>query len=285
MMRDDIAPFALWLRHAVLGGVALALSACSGLPTPAMRTAIAESEVNRAHWHARVVESQDYRLWSAGPVPSKVGTHNVLTIMIEGDGLSWLNQHMPSLDPTPIDAEGLRLALTMPESVVYLARPCQFVMSDACTQRDWTEARYHPRLVAVMDAAIDQLKAQYGGKQVVLAGYSGGGVMAALIAARRADVTELVTIAANLDTAAWTKHHGLAPLTGSLNPADDWASLATIPQRHYVGADDTTVPPSIAHAYAARFPSNAKPEIIIIPGRGHGGWHWPSHRDESYLND
>lgn len=175
-----------------------------------------------------------------------------------------------------MNAEGLHIALTIPGNVVYLARPCQFVMSDACTQGDWTEARYHPRLVAAMDNAIDQLKAQYGAKQVKLAGYSGGGVMAALIAARRSDVAGLVTIAANLDTAEWTRHHGLAPLSGSLNPADAWASLAAIPQRHYVGADDTTVPPAITYAYAARFPNSAKPEIIIIPGQGHEGWQWPA---------
>ncbi|MFM9889888.1 MAG: alpha/beta fold hydrolase [Rickettsiales bacterium] len=280
-MSDDSAPFALWLRRAVLGCAALALVACSSVPTPAIRTAIAESQVDKAGWHANVIEAQSYRIWSAGPAPEKTAAAEVLNIMIEGDGLAWLNQHTPSLDPTPINAEGLRLALTIPGNVVYLARPCQFVMSDACTQSDWTEARFHPRLVAVMNAAIDQLKAEYGAKQVKLAGYSGGGVMAALIAARRADVAGLTTIAANLDTAAWVRHHGLTPLTGSLNPADDWAALTTIPQRHYVGADDTTVPFSIAHAYAARFPSNAKPEIIIEHGQGHEGWQWPAANAQS----
>jgi pimeloyl-ACP methyl ester carboxylesterase len=241
-----------------------------------MRTALAQKHLNEAGWRARVIEAQPYRLWSAGPAPTKIAATDTLTIMIEGDGLSWLNQHTPSLDPTPMNAEGLRLALAMPGSVVYLARPCQFVRSDTCTLADWTEARYHPRLVAAMDAAIDQLKARYDAKYVQLAGYSGGGVMAALIAARRSDVARLVTIAANLDTAAWVRHHGLTPLAGSLNPADDWASLANIRQRHYVGAEDTTVPPAIAHAYAARFPASAKLEIILVPRQGHEGWQWPA---------
>ena len=72
----------------------------------------------------------------------------------------------------------------------------------------------------------------------MLVGYSGGGTLAALLATRRQDVSRLVTVAGLLDHAAWTQALRISPLTGSLNPADEWAQLRQIPQVHYVGGKD-----------------------------------------------
>jgi esterase/lipase len=53
-----------------------------------------------------------------------------------------------------------------------------------------------------MDAAVTALKRASGASRLRLVGYSGGGVMAMLLAARRDDVAQVVTIAAPLRLAA-----------------------------------------------------------------------------------
>jgi hypothetical protein len=63
-------------------------------------------------------------------------------------------------------------------------------------------------------------------------------------------------------------HHVLA-LEASLNPADEWQSLITIPQRHYVGARDEVVSRAVTDAYASRFPSNLRPEVVVVPEFDH----------------
>ena len=113
------------------------------------------------------------------------------------------------------------------------------------------------------------LKDRFGCDRIELIGYSGGGTVAALVAARRKDVIHLVTVAANLDHALWTQQHDIAPLDGSLNPVDLWPRLARIPQVHFVGADDEIVDPSIAAAYRARFPRGSPIRIETIPGFDH----------------
>ena len=51
-------------------------------------------------------------------------------------------------------------------------------------------------------------------REVTFVGYSGGGVLAVLIAERLDNVAGVITVGANLDTDAWTEHHGYLPLTG-----------------------------------------------------------------------
>ena len=53
-----------------------------------------------------------------------------------------------------------------------------------------------------------------------------------LLAARRSDVDKVVTVAANLDLAYWTRRDRLAPLVGSLDPAGVAGAMGTIPQVH-----------------------------------------------------
>lgn len=152
---------------------------------------------------------------------------------------------------------------------IYLARPCQYVDLDTqpyCTPQYWTNRRFAPEVIDAANAAIDILKNRYRAHKLTLAGYSGGGAVAALVAARRDDVTELITFAGNLDTQAWTTLHDISPLSGSLSPADYWNDLKNIPQTHYVGAQDDIMPPVIAQSYARRFSENMRPEIIIEEG-------------------
>jgi dienelactone hydrolase len=210
----------------------------------------------------------------AGYLPKTIPANNTtLTIYIEGDGLAWINPSLVSPDPTPVTPVGLALALRHPRgAAAYLARPCQYVEGDdtqGCSTRYWTNLRFSPEVVDSANQAIGLLKEQFQATQLVLVGYSGGGAVAALVAARRHDVALLVTVAGNLDHQAWTTQHHATPLTGSLNPADAWPQLLEIPQIHFAGGKDQVVGPEVAESFANHFPADRRPEIRVIPGFNH----------------
>lgn len=193
-----------------------------------------------------------------------------LTIYIEGDGYAWASRTQPSSDPTPKKPIALELALQHTGgAAAYLVRPCQFLASAACEERYWTSARFAEEVVQASDVALDQLKTRFGAERLVLVGYSGGGAVATLLAARRTDVALLVTVAGNLDHAAWSRHHGVSPLSASLNPADEWHRLIHMKQVHLVGAGDQVMPPKLTQGYAARFPVEHQPVVRVIPGYDH----------------
>lgn len=196
-----------------------------------------------------------------------------LVVYIEGDGQAWINRGQLSDDPTPSDPISLRLAaLDEAPSLLYLARPCQFVTGSArrnCAPRYWSEARYAPEVIEAASEAIDRVKAEAGKASIELVGYSGGGVVAALLAARRRDVRKVIAVAANLDVAAWTAYHRVTPLSQSLDPADFTAALAKVPQVIFVGERDEVVPPALAAAYRAKLPAVAPVAVRPVAGFTH----------------
>ena len=255
------------------------LSGCvlqTSVISPEARIIHADTLAKMAGWHEHTIHTTLFTLKSYhSPAQKKT---NTLTIYIEGDGLAWLSQEMPSANPTPIIPTGLRMALHDQNNkpIVYLARPCQFVLQEkwaGCQQSYWTHLRFSPEVVNAMDQAVDRLKNEYHPKHIVLIGYSGGGTIAALIAARRTDVVQLTTVAAILDTDFWVRHESLTPLYGSLNPVDTWRNLISVPQTHWVGGKDTVAPKEVAFAFAEHFPATKKPKVIVIPAFDHAcGW-------------
>lgn len=175
----------------------------------------------------------------------------ILTVVIEGDGRAHDGRGRPTADPTPRDPVGRKIARAWPResAVAWLARPCQFVQDPACAPADWTTGRFSETAVAATASAVDELKARSGAARVRLVGWSGGGTLAALVAARRSDVAGLVTVAAPLDVGAWTAWHGATPLAG-MDPAR--GPGAPVPQLHLIGAFDPVVPPALARAPAER---------------------------------
>lgn len=236
--------------------------------TPEQRREASTRTASDAGWVSFTLTAGVFSL--AGFAPLSLRQTEILHVYIEGDGLAWINASTPSFDPTPAKATGLLLAIKDPSAqAVYLARPCQFVAGANCRNKYWTSHRFAPEVIAATDAAIDQLKQRFQSRQIVLIGYSGGGAVAALVAARRKDVTALMTVAGNLDTAAWTHRVKLSPLTGSLNPADAWRQLVSLPQVHFVGAQDEVVAKDIALSYRAAFPAERQPKVITVPGFDH----------------
>jgi len=226
-------------------------------------------------WQAQTIHTDsDFDLIAFAP--GVVRHAETLVIYIEGDGFAWRSRRTPSPNPTPLNPVGLRLAIDHKaqegEQVVYLARPCQYIdfkSQNLCRIQYWTSHRFSPEVIEATNAAITILKDRYQAEHIILAGYSGGGAVAPLVAARRDDVSAFYSYAGNLDIDAWTEHHSITPLHGSLNPADYWRELSGIPQVHYVGAEDKIVPANIAHSYAARFPEDQRPKIIVQQGKDH----------------
>lgn len=238
------------------------LLGCARLPF-ADRAATANRIAEERGWSVLHLPGGDFplRAYTAQPHPAET-----LTIYLEGDGLAWRSRYVPSSDPTPPDPIGLRLAAADPASAVaYLARPCQYLTSPRCNVDLWTSHRFSPAAISATSLAIDRLKRLFSAERVLLAGYSGGGVMAALVAAERTDVAGLITVAAPLDVGAWVRHHDVAPLTGSLDPARCCASpLSRLPQRHVAGTRDDVTPRSIVESYARVLTSEAPIRILGV---------------------
>lgn len=202
--------------------------------------------------------------------------HEAVTVYIEGDGYAWVASDVPSRDPTPLAPIALELAARDPSSnVVYLARPCQYGerASPRCDERYWTSARFSPEVIQSYDAVLTQLKATAAPPGFHLVGFSGGGAVALLLASGRQDVLSVRTIAGNIDHKAWTQLHDISPLGASLNAADRTESLASIPQLHFVGADDAVMPIAVAETYRQRFRDRRCVRIVTVPGAAHTtGW-------------
>jgi len=204
-----------------------------------------------------------------------------LTVYLESDGHAWIDQRTISADPTPLRPLLLEMAGADPAvAVAYVARPCQYpvgAMPAACHPAYWTNERFAPVVVDTTNAAIDNLLRISRAREIVLIGYSGGGVLAALVAARRNDVAGLVTVAAPLDHARWTGLHAISPLAGSLNPADDAERLASVPQIHLVGTRDDIVPRAPVDSYMARLPDRRRARVVEVSSQTHdccwvGAW-------------
>lgn len=205
---------------------------------------------------------------------TKIGDpHASLHVYIEGDGFAWISRSEPSMDPTPHDATGLSLAAADPApNVVYLARPCQFTpMADnpACTAAYWTTKRYAPEVVDAMDQAIDVIAARAPGASIELVGYSGGAAVAVMLAARRTDVTTLRTVAGNLDSEFVNRLHDVSSMPDSRNPIDDADRVAAIPQVHFSGTNDTTVPTSVADRFVHATGRRCA-RVVEVQGLAHG---------------
>jgi dienelactone hydrolase len=192
-------------------------------------------------------------------------------VFLDSDGSPWTRGGTEvSADPTPREPLALRLAAATRSSVLYVSRPCYFTapgVGERCDSKWWTSHRYAADVVDDIAVAIrSYLKSNTRFSRVTLVGYSGGGTLAALAADRIPEVSELVTVAGNLDIQAWTRLHGYLPLEGSLNPATAVRTKADLRAIHLVGLADENVPPRVGTAYFAAHPEDLVREY---PGFGH----------------
>ena len=133
--------------------------------------------------------------------------------------------------------------------------------------------RLAPAVIGALSGAISAAKGQSEARGVELIGFSGGGPAATLIAAGRRDVALLVTVAANLDLAAWTALHRVSPMLGSRDPARLAGAAPRGPQVHFAGADDDVVPAAIIRSYL-RKAGIAPGRLVVAKGHDHDCcWH------------
>jgi len=252
-----------------VAGAAL-VSGCAGGLTEDER-ARAVRIASEAGFTTTRVPVDGFQIYSA--YKGRRGAGDTLVVYIEGDGRAYLNRYTLSSDPTPGNPIALKLAVEDPSPLVaYLSRPCQYRVEgtrDHCHPRLWAMDRFAPEAVAAESQAVDYYKSLLGARRVVLIGYSGGGAVAALVAAQRDDVARLITVGGPLDHARWTQLHDLTPLSGSLNPADYAAHLESLPQTHLVGGDDDTVPIAVARSYCARMRDASQCHIQVVDGYDH----------------
>jgi len=241
--------------------LALLISACTSIPSASDRRDTAEALAQASGWQALNLHTTTFDLLAY--VPTYIQPDEHLTVYVEGDGLAWITPSHPSPDPTPRNPLALKLALAHPEgNAAYMARPCQYQQSAACAVKYWTDARFAPKVIEASSQAIDVLKSRFNAKSLTLVGFSGGGAVATLLAARRNDVDRLVTVAGNLDHRAWTTRHRITPLRESLNPADHVRGLSRVRQWHFVGGRDKVIPPELVESFAKRFPAAQQPTVL-----------------------
>ncbi|MDD4954679.1 MAG: alpha/beta hydrolase [Candidatus Omnitrophica bacterium] len=199
-----------------------------------------------------------------------------VNIYIEGDGNAWVSRARLSNNPTPRVPLVLKLAgIDTNANVAYLARPGQYLEQkkinvDSCY---WSDKRFSEEVIASMDEAVGELAKLAKTDKINLIGYSGGGAVAVLIAARREDIISLRTIAGNLDIEAVTKYHNVSALAGSLNPIDFAQKIKDLPQRHFIGSKDTIVPAFVAESFVKRMGDKNYYRLTIVEGATHSsGW-------------
>ncbi|MCZ6803020.1 MAG: alpha/beta hydrolase [Proteobacteria bacterium] len=196
-----------------------------------------------------------------------------MVVYIEGDGYAWRRKNRLSADPTPRNPISLKLATRDPgPHVVYLARPCQYpdeVQLNQCSSIYWSSHRYSKEVVDSINEALTKTKAQTRASTVEIIAYSGGGVIAMLVASQRDDVFRVVTLASNIDHESWSEWHGVSPLDGSLTPMNFIAQLQGINQLHLWGGKDEIVPFKSQTKFIESSEKNKRFKYKIIPGFTH----------------
>lgn len=204
-------------------------------------------------------------------VPVKSGGYEIATwqkitnstdeihIYIEGDGRSFDSRGRPNYDPTPRGTFLRNIATSdNAANVVYMARPCQFIMSDSCTKSDWTDGRFSQKIIDSMSGAV---KGIANGRPIIFIGYSGGAMISGLIIENTPElnVKNWITIAGVLNHADWTEYFGDTPLSHSLDMDD----LPQVKQLHYIAEKDEVVPLELTKKWVG------EENVIIIKNATH----------------
>ncbi len=194
---------------------------------------------------------------------------------IEGDGRPFIGKRRISSNPTPTSKMFRNLVeIDARPNVIYVARPCQYTSVDMNPKcRDfsyWTNKRMSEDSVIAINEVINKINPK--GKFFSIIGYSGGGAIAVLIAARNPNTKNIITIAGNLDHKAFTKYHGVINMDESLNPIDYAHIVRNIPQLHLSGGKDKKVPSFIAERYIKTANSNCVHHKIFPTFTHYDGW-------------
>ncbi len=283
MYRDGKKP--IMKRIGLVFLVLIFASGCATMPDFLDRAYAAHKKARQAGFDKEYVRVSGFELMTCQRfTPIEKGNSltgfkrspETIRVYIEGDGRAWETRSRLSDDPTPSDPIALGLAVVDPsDSVAYIARPGQFPApnSAVCDPTYWSQRRFSPEVIEAFDRTIGILKKKSGAKYVELVGYSGGGAIAILVAARRSDIAALRTVVGNLNPKALCSYHNVSRLDGSMDPLDVAQNVAHIPQRHFVGSKDKIVPSSIAESFVKEEGDANYKSITVVNGATHkDGW-------------
>ena len=252
----------------------LALGGCIGTTYPYMRTETAQRIAAPTWMIKRDISAAPFILRAYERIHERGGIAN---IYIEGE-----NSEI-SLTSTPFNPVALHLASKdKSENVIYIARPCQYTgmlsVTDKCNSSYSNEASFSEDVIEAYNTALDDIANRYNIKTFNVIGYSGGGALATLLAAKRSDIVSLRTVAGILDHNAYTTLHGSPAMTKSINPLIEAASLTKMPQYHFIGGRDNIVPPTIIHSFMQSMPpTNCIQTMLVQEAKHSTGWvdKWP----------
>ncbi len=266
----------IWLFSFI--ALSLLLNGCT--PNYQKRLEAADQLAAKYNYSKKLVKAGDFTFTTY----QKINKPNApYVIYIEGDGLAWKGRSTISTNPTPTSTIFLELALMDPRpNVVYLARPCQYTpmkINPNCNFKHWTDERFSEQSVSSMNKLVQKVTE---GNRFNLIGFSGGGGVAALIAARNDKVNSLITLAGTLDHVKLHKHHSVTQLKNSYNPIEFADKLKAVPQIHYSGSVDRVMPPMIAKRFVEAVDSpNAS--HVILEGVSHNE-NWHQYKQKFYTN-
>ncbi len=253
--------------------VVAALSACTSISVDARRQD-AFSIAQKAGFQPFKIHLEQFDLFGFSKKETDPGDP---IVYIEGDGFAWIDRYTISSNPTPRNPLALKLAVKETSfPVFYLARPCQYVdlkSQPNCKNAYWTNARFAPEVVESFNQALTFIKKKVENDGFHLVGFSGGGAIATLLAAKRTDIKSIRTVAGNLDHTSLNAYRKVSPLTGSLNPMDIARDIRHIPQVHFSGGKDKVIPQWVAANFAGAAKDSACIRTQVVSGAEHmDGW-------------
>jgi len=246
---------------------ALMSSSCSSKLSPKVRQHTADTVAQTGNLVQQKIATDNFLLTTYQRFDG-TADNKQMVVYIEGDGMAWISRDQLSNNPTPVQPVALKLAsVDMNKNVLYIARPCQYLWPqkmNACSSKYWSNKRGSEEVISSINQVISIVKQKQNISTIRLIGYSGGGGIAALITARRQDVSEFVSVSANLNYKLFTQIHNLSPMNGSIDPITAAKQIASIPQIHYVGADDKIIPRQIALSFSDK--------VRVINNVSHDNW-------------
>tara|TARA_B110000027_G_scaffold102692_1_gene108693 strand:- start:69 stop:875 length:807 start_codon:yes stop_codon:yes gene_type:complete len=211
----------------------------------------------------------------------KIRNTGKLIIYIEGDGKSWIDRFTISSNPTPNNPTAFKLALIdRNDNVIYLARPCQFEWSNNCNKDTWTLSQYSTSVLSGYKSIIEELSEKY--EEIHLVGYSGGaGIVMYLGSIDNKSVKSIRTVAGNINHNVLTQLLNISNLSKSLNFYPIVEQTKKIPQVHYYGLEDKTVPNQLQISYKNQNADNDCIKIRSVNATHDNGWEafWSSDSD------
>ncbi len=246
--------------------ICAALSACNGVQN---RISTFEGIALKNGYKFSALQTTQFPLLYAYKPPAE---KNTLHVVIEGDGLAWLNRYTISDDPTPVSPVGLKLAMHIDGGVSYLARPCQYHWNDKCSREYWTSMRYADDVIATYMESIDQLKIFHHADNIVLSGFSGGAYIAMVLAAKRQDVRVVNTIAGLLDPDEWTDYQDISSIYAPMNFKSIVAATPNVQFFHACSVEDEIIPCELQEKILSNFQHSeiTNHRLFKVGDVGHG---------------